>query len=106
MPSLSSNLPTGIQNSGAGPAAGVVPLGSPADASAAVVTLTPEQSSAPLLELRNHDNQLIGYLVNSPEVSLYFSPPEMDALRRRAASPVPGKTMREIREIARQRVEG
>lgn len=101
MTPLASNIPSGFNP--ADTTSGAVPYGAQPPA---IVTLTPEQSLAPLLEIRNHDNQLLGYLVTGPGVSLYFSPQQFEALQRRAAAPVPGKSLSEIKEIARKRVEG
>ena len=77
-----------------------------AAAPTAIVTLTCEQSQSPVLEIRNHQNEVLGYLVKGTDLSLYFSPADMEVLRQRAAASVPGKTLREIREIAGQRAEG
>lgn len=107
MSPLSSDLPTDSVNPTLpNPAVGRLPLSGQAALSAAVVSLTSEQSRAPLLEIRDHQSELLGYIVNGAEVTLFFTPQEMEAVRQRAAKPVPGKSMRELLEEVRKRVEG
>lgn len=75
--------------------------------STAVVVLSPEQTRATWVELRDDQGTVVGYLARQGNASQFFSPQEMEVIRRRAESlPVGGKTFAEILEAARQRVEG
>ena len=70
-----------------------------------VVVLSAEQARAAWVELRDDQGGIVGYLSRQGETSHFFSPQEMETVRRRAQSPpVGGKTFAEIMEGVRQRV--
>jgi hypothetical protein len=73
---------------------------------APVVALTLEQSRSPVVEVRNYAGTTLGFLINSPEVTLYLTSAEMAELKRRASAPVAGRTTQEVLEMARQRAGG
>ena len=72
-----------------------------------VVVLSAEQARAAWVELRDDQGRVVGYLSRQGDTSHFFSPQEMETVRRRAqALPVGGKTFVEIVEGVRQRVQG
>jgi hypothetical protein len=75
--------------------------------STAVVVLSAEQTRAAWVELRDDQGGIVGYLARQGSTSHFFSPQEMEVIRRRAQSPpAGGKSFAEIVESVRQRVAG
>jgi hypothetical protein len=78
-------------------------LGSPDYGSAAVVSFTPEQSHARLLELRDDQGDTLGFLLNLPDVRLFYTPGQIEELQRRAALPPAGRPLRDVLDEAKHR---
>jgi hypothetical protein len=72
-----------------------------------VVVLSPEQAKAAWVELRDDQGEIVGYLARQCGTSHFFSPEQMEVIKKRAQSPpVGGKTAAEIFEMVRQRMQG
>jgi hypothetical protein len=84
------------------------PIPSPdASASTAVVVLSPEQTRAAWVELRDDQGSVVGFLARHGSTSHFFSPEDMEIIRQRAQTPpVGGKTTAEIFEAVRTRMQG
>jgi hypothetical protein len=75
-----------------------------------VITLTAEQSQVlaaakSAVEIRDHSGQTIGYLLHCPEITRFYTPAELGELQRLAALRAPGRTLEEIMEAVRARVQ-
>ena len=76
-------------------------------ASTAVVVLSPEQTRAAWLELRDDQGLIVGYLARQQGASHFISLQEMEILRNRAENPpAAGKSLAEILATARSRIKG
>jgi hypothetical protein len=71
-----------------------------------VITLTPEQSAAKLLEFRSSDGATLGYLFQDSGVLIYYTPEELATLQKRAEQRESGRTLREVLDSIQARAPG
>lgn len=72
----------------------------------AVITLTKEQVSSKVVELRDPDGRTIGYLLQDGGMSIYYSPADLAEINRLAATRERGRSLREIINSVQKRKEG
>lgn len=72
--------------------------------SAPVVILSPEQTRAKIVELRDADGESLGFLYRAAGTSVYYSPEYIAELRRRSASGERGRTLREVLDSVAERM--